>query len=106
MGLLIPYISCGPLVFILYSMCVNLLSVIAEHLHAVMFILFQVFSSREFDFYQRACELKRLSFLVLCCPIDTFQSHLSDLIERIVESLRFEGHPACTELHVQVRLTE
>lgn len=62
----------------------------------------QVFSSREFDLYQRACELKRLSFVVFSCPMDVFQPHLSVLIERIVESLRLDGHAACVELHVQV----
>ncbi|KAF8817986.1 Dopey, N-terminal domain-containing protein [Cardiosporidium cionae] len=50
-----------------------------------------MFTSRESDMQARVDHLLRFSFLIFCCPKDTFLEQLSFILERLTESLRVIG---------------
>eukprot|EP01071_Lankesteria_metandrocarpae_P013462 Lankesteria_metandrocarpae@DN7213_c0_g1_i1.p1 len=60
-----------------------------------------IFTRRETDIVNRCRYLKRLTFVVHSCPLNTFNGQLPTILEKLVECLRMTG---ADMLHAQVML--
>ncbi|KAH8741038.1 hypothetical protein FG386_002584 [Cryptosporidium ryanae] len=47
-----------------------------------------IFSTRDAELQNVCSHIKRLAFLIFCCPKNTFQMHLSLILEKLVENLK------------------